>query len=119
MRIASGVLATLLMLFALVQYNDPDGALWAFIYGVAAFWPGVAAWRPAALGAPAAKAAMLATFALAVAGTIYFWPTSEGWWRVSVWWHSETAREGMGFMIIVAGLLLAIMTRSRRGASHG
>jgi hypothetical protein len=114
MRIASGVLAVLLLLFALVQYNDPDGPLWAAFYGVAAFWPGLAAWRPQALRHRFVRLAMMATVVAAVAGTIFYWPTEAEWWRISVWWHAETAREGMGFMIIVGSLLVATATGAGR-----
>ena len=37
MRILSGILAVFLVVFVVVQWNDPDGPIWMVIYGIAAF----------------------------------------------------------------------------------
>ncbi len=55
---------------------------------------------------------MLTTVA-AMAGTVYFWPRMPGFWRHEIWWEEETAREGMGMMIVVMFLLTAWVARSR------
>ena len=47
MRYVNGFFCVLLVLFAIVQYNDPDAILWILIYGVPAVWAGLAAFRPA------------------------------------------------------------------------
>jgi len=43
LNIACGLL---MILFVGVQYNDPDGLLWAAIYLVPAIWAGILAFRP-------------------------------------------------------------------------
>lgn len=120
MRIANGILFLLMLLFAGVQYNDPDGPRWMAIYGVPAAWAGVAAFRPALLARPAARALWFATVALAVVGTVYYWPPVADWWRESVWWNVEEAREGMGMMIVDLVLLVvgAAFLRQRRTNPH-
>ncbi len=65
----------------------------------------LAALRPRLLAAGVGRAAvMLASFA-ALAAVVFYWPTADEFWRISVWWETEAAREGMGVMI---GLLVLI-----------
>ncbi len=101
MRIVCGILAVLMLLFMAVQYNDPDGLFWAAIYGAGALWAGLACVKPELFMASLPRWLLLATLACACAGTAYFWPKTPGWWRQDVWWNVETAREGMGMMILV------------------
>ena len=116
MRIANGVLAGLLILFAFVQYNDPDGLFWAAVYGAGALWCGVACLKPAIFRGVWFRL-FAVSFVVALVGLIYFWPKAPGWWRQDVWWETETAREGMGMMILVIALLFAgyVALRTRRG----
>ncbi len=120
MRYLNGFFCVIMILFVAVQYNDPDYALWMVIYGVSAFWAGAAALRPAVLGRGFYAAGLVLTTAAAVAGTVYYWPTAPGWWRKDVWWIEETAREGMGMMIVTVTLLVVLFTvwraRSRPAA---
>ena len=53
MRILNGILAAFLIVFVVVQMNDPDGPLWMVIYGIGAVWCAIAAFRPAVYTAPA------------------------------------------------------------------
>lgn len=117
MRIVYGVLALVLLLFAGVQYNDPDYFLWIPVYLVPALWAGLAALRPLLLGRPTAVAGLSLCLAAALAGTALLWPTDAQWWRQDVWWQSETAREGMGMMIVATTLLALTATAllRRRG----
>lgn len=119
MRIVNGVLAVLLVLFAVAQYNDPDGPFWVAVYGAGALWCAVAALRPAAGRHGGVRAVFGATCIAALAGVVWFWPRTPEWWRQDVWWETETAREGMGMMIIVVCLALAglsLMRARRAGA---
>ena len=117
MRVLNMIFAALLILFAAVQYNDPDGPFWVVVYGLGAIWCVIAALRPG-LFAAAPFFGYLATMAGAVAGVIWFWPTTPRWWMQDVWWETETAREGMGMMILVIALIPAafVALRVRRAA---
>ena len=110
MRYVNAVLVLLLVLFAAVQYNDPDGPIWALIYLVPAAWAALAALQPQRLRRPPARIGLLACLAAAVAATLYVWPQQPGWWRKEVWWNSEPAREGMGMMIVTVALLIVAAT---------
>ena len=107
------VLLLLMLLFISVQFNDPDGLSWMAIYAVPAIWTAIAAFRRSVLGNKFAHWCLLTCIFLSVAGMIYYWPKSEGWWRQEVWWEVETAREGMGMMIITLVLLVVWFGRPR------
>ena len=91
------------------------------IYGISAFWAGAAALRPAVLARGFYAAGLVLLTAAAVAGTVYYWPTMPGWWRKDIWWAEETAREGMGMMIVTVTFLVVLFTawraRSRPAAT--
>lgn len=105
------ILFFLLMIpFIGVQYNDPDGPMWAVIYLVPTVWAGLAAFRlQHHLGQRT-----LYTLAVSVIGTLiltaFYWPTTPGFWKQDVWWETETAREGMGMMIASVVILVAAVT---------
>ena len=105
MRYVNGIFCILLVLFALVQYNDPDFVLWFIIYGIAGAWCGIAAFRPALYaGSTVVKGAFWACFALAVIGTVLYWPVV---W--ADWIHVEETREGVGMWIVMAGMIVAAL----------
>ena len=121
MRIFSGVLCLLLILFAGFQYNDPDFWRWGAIYGLAAVFAGVAALFPRVLSAGRGLVAYLVCFALSLAGVYYYWPDTPQWWSPAVWSDAavmsdgtEIAREGMGMMIVAFAMLVAGVTALRR-----
>lgn len=111
MRYVSGALGVLLLLFALAQYNDPDGPFWAVAYGVPAVWALATAAGPSLLRGRLATGLFAVCFAAAIAGVFYFWPQADEWWRQDVWWHDEAAREGMGLMIIAGAFLFLAVAR--------
>ena len=113
MRYLNGFLCVIMILFVAVQYNDPDYAFWMVIYGIPAVWAGVAALRPAVLARDFFTAGLVLIIAAAVTGAVYYWPTMPGWWRKDVWWIEETAREGMGMMIVTVTLLVVLFTAWR------
>jgi hypothetical protein len=107
-------------LFVLVQYNDPDPALWMTIYGIAAVWTGIAAFAPHLLANRLASALLLVTIVATVGALAYFWPQHAEWWRRDVFWTDEESREGIGLMIVAVGLLLVAGRRlSLRAQRHG
>lgn len=102
MRAVNGLFCVVLGLFAIVQYNDPDALLWFLIYAIPAAWAGVVAFRPRLLPTNgAAIAAFVACLAAAVAGAIHMWPSLP-----ANWIHVEEEREGIGLIIVTAGLIM-------------
>jgi len=118
MRIAYGILSILMLLFMAVQYNDPDGLLWMAIYAIPALWCGIAAlWRQC-FERSIVRLALWCSLAFSAAGVVYFWPLVPGFWRQSVWYDVESAREGMGMMIVLAVLVFVLRAATtERGKS--
>ena len=111
MRYVHGLSCLMMVLFAAVQYNDPDGPLWSLLYGIPAIWAGLAATRPRLLAHPFAATLLGLSLLAALVLTFLYWPPVDQWWRQAVWWESEPAREGMGLMIVTA-VLLAVLPAS-------
>jgi Transmembrane family 220, helix len=112
MRVPCGILAGLLLVFAAVQWNDPDPVFWAAAYGAGAAWCGFAAFSPRMLGRAPARALSLPALGCALWGVAAFWPDSERWWSVAVWWperSGEAAREGMGMMVLALAMTAAAL----------
>ncbi len=106
MRVLCFVLALLMMLFAAVQFNDPDGLKWMIIYGIPALLALVCCFRPEVYQSAVLRGLLLVSILVAVGGMIYYWPKSDKWWTQEIWWEVETAREGMGLMITVVVLVI-------------
>jgi len=102
-----------MVLFIGVQYNDPDGTIWMAIYAVPAVWSGIAAFRHSWLAISAVSIFLLLCIVAAISGMLYYWPTTPGWWKQEIWWEVETAREGMGMMIVAIVLSIVWLTRKR------
>lgn len=116
MKYLNLAICILMLLFIGVQYNDPDGPLWMAIYSVPAIWGALAFFKPGLLQTAVAIRLLRLSILLAVAGVIHFWPTDSHWWSAEVWYETETAREGMGIMIVTAFLIVTWMTTRRFGA---
>lgn len=116
LRVISVVLAALMLLFIAVQYNDPDGPMWMAIYLVPTAWALIAAIAPRLLAGGIWRLLLILTIMASVALTVYYWPKTPGWWQQEVWWEVETAREGMGMMIVTAVLLFAYFVGARARA---
>lgn len=111
MRVLNIILMLLMILFIVVQYNDPDGLLWMVLYAVPATWTAIATFKRSLLAKRIVNRLLLLCLIMASAGVFWFWPDTAGWWRQAVWWETETAREGMGMMIIL--LVLVVVWCSR------
>ena len=113
MRIINGVLAAFLVLFAVVQWNDPDGPLDDLLR----HWRCMVRRRGAPWFVRVGPVFGLfgLTCAAALVGLVYYWPTTPEWWMQDVWWETETAREGMGMMILVISLACAALVARRAG----
>lgn len=114
MRILCGILCVILILFAVAQYNDPDFAFWGAIYGIGALWTGFAALSPGTVRWGVGRVMLLICVAAAIYGVVHFYPDTPNWWQQDVWWETETAREGMGMMIVLVSLLAATAVGVRR-----
>lgn len=110
MRILNLLLGLVMIAFVGVQYNDPDGLLWAVYYLVPAAWALVAALRPQTLRVPAAAAAAWVSVAVWFGLMIFYWPALPRFWQPEVWSVEETAREGMGMMVAWFVVLVAALT---------
>ena len=103
-----------MVVFMGVQYNDPDGLLWIAIYAIPAMWAACAAFKPQWLQTSWVKGLLLVSLFSAIAGLIYFWPVSDRWWSIDVWYDTETAREGMGMMVVTMVLLFIGWSHSKK-----
>ncbi len=112
MRVFCGILSLLMLLFIGVQYNDSDGAIWMLYYAIPAIAAAVAALKPRWLLGSQASWLLPLSIAAAVVGMFYYWPKTPQWWAKDVWWETETAREGMGMMIVLFVLLMVLLART-------
>lgn len=115
MRILLGLLLLLMLLFGAFQYNDPDGIFWMGIYLVPAVWCGLGLFSPQAFKRKLVQVAFWASVAITVVGVIYFWPITPKFWTKDVWYNVETAREGMGLMIVLGVLLYVRLCVRKHG----
>lgn len=118
MRYVFAVLALLMLLFVVVQYNDPDRLMWMALYGIPAIWAGIAWLRPHLLAGRAPLTLLGASLVAGLVLVVVLWPPADQWWRTEVWWESEESREGMGLML-AAGVLLAVLSWSLSLRSKG
>ena len=110
MKYVNIVLCVLMVLFAGVQYNDPDAIFWIVVYLIPAAWAGLAAFRLDVLRTTLPLTLLGVCLIAEVIGSIYLWPTTPEFWRQDVWWETETAREGMGIMIATSVVAVAFVT---------
>jgi hypothetical protein len=112
MRYVNGFSCAMFVLFAVVQYNDPDAILWFLVYGITAVWAGLAAFRPAGFAhSRPLLAAFSVTLVAMAGGALYYWPQS-----IADWWDNEVVREGIGLILATVALLVVAYTlwRARR-----
>jgi hypothetical protein len=113
MRTVHVVLCGILLLFAALQYNDPDWLYWGPVYLLAAMWSLLAAIAPhhlrssllGRIGAPLSIVLFLLGFA--------FLANQLG----PGWIHNEEARESLGYLICAATTVLAVWDARRRGST--
>lgn len=114
LRLLNSVCCLTMLGFAAVQYNDPDVLLWLVYYLVPAFWALVAALRRRLLHSMQWLGALWASVGIWIGLVWYHWPTMPNFWQKAVWMQEETAREGMGLMIALGVLLVAVFTAYRK-----
>lgn len=111
-RIFFGIWCLLFILFAVVQYNDPDPLVWMSIYGGAAILSGMAAMGrfPMPL--------LITAAVICFIGFIYYYPDSVSEWIQQEWQQQdlsmktqnmEEARESFGFLTVAIVLAAAAL----------
>lgn len=97
-----------------VQYNDPDGLIWMFFYGIPALWCALVFFKLNIFSYVWVRLMLIGCIAASMAGVIHFWPLMPQFWTKQVWINEETAREGMGMMIVVIVLLSVRVFANKR-----
>lgn len=110
MRFINSILGIVMFGFMAVQYNDPDGLLWACYYIVPAILALLAAFRLDILRRATVMPWLWASVVVWLGLVILYWPTVPNFWRKEVFMAEETAREGMGMMIAWVAVLVAALT---------
>lgn len=118
MRILNIIFGLLMVVFAAVQLNDPDSLIWMVYYLIGAAWAFIAAFRGAWLRSPLGKSLLWISILVALGGVIYYFPQMDRFWERDVWWVEETAREGMGVMILLVVMLVALISSRSLAAKH-
>jgi hypothetical protein len=109
MRYLNMLMGVMMLAFAAVQYNDPDGVLWMVYYLVPAAWAFVAVFRPDLVRSTQGGRWLWASLAVWLGLVIFYWPPMPGFWKPEVFMvevEGEVAREGMGLMIAWFTLLV-------------
>lgn len=105
------ILPGLMMLgFVGVQYNDPDGLLWALYYCIPAAWAFTVAFRPELARSSMGQRLLWASVAVWLGLVVFYWPQMPNFWLPEVFYAEETAREGMGLMVAWVVVLAAALT---------
>jgi hypothetical protein len=120
LRIVNVILGLMMTGFAAVQYNDPDMPLWVLMYAVPAIWMYAVTYRlQGVLGSPDIMRLLWATAVFYVVAVIFLWPAMPNFWRKEVWIVEETAREGMGVMIALGVVLIAVLNTRLKASARG
>ena len=110
MRVFNIILGLLMIAFAAVQLNDPDSYIWILYYLVGAAWALIAALKSEFIRSPMGKVLLWLSIGVALGGVIYYFPQMDRFWERDVWWNEETAREGMGVMILLIVMVVALLS---------
>lgn len=113
MRYVFIALMCFMLMFMGVQYNDPDGLMWMAIYGTPACWCAIAVFWQRAFEYRFTKCVLGVNIAASFIGVMWFWPLTPQFWTKDVWYNVETAREGLGLMIVALVLLIVFFVAGR------
>ncbi|KEO71878.1 transmembrane 220 family protein [Anditalea andensis] len=109
-RVFFGAWSLLFIVFAYLQFNDPDPEVWVSIYGLAAVLSALAAYGKYLLPV------LLVAAVAALIGGIYLFPSSVSDWVIQEWRQAdltmktpdmEEARESFGLLIIFVIMSIA------------
>ncbi|EJF10226.1 MULTISPECIES: transmembrane 220 family protein [Pontibacter] len=109
-QILSILLGIVFIVFAALQYNDPDAAIWIAIYLLAAIFSFLVSLNRIS------QAVLLSAFAAYAVGAVFFWP--EKWEGLAIGGgdikNIEEAREFLGLALTSASMLtFALLNRSK------
>lgn len=124
MKLLNLLLAAMFLLFAFVQINDPDPALWILIYGLMAVACVLAAFRHYYPGAISVLLIIFLAYSFFYLPGVIEWLNSEEksllFDDIAKMQHPyiEESREFLGLFICIAVLVMHLLTwRSRRSAT--
>ncbi len=103
-----------MLLFIALQYNDPDGLMWAVVYAVPALVMLRVILRPDCFSTRSGKALRWAAVALMLVGTILFLPKDLEFLQYEVWWDNEQMREALGVMVALLVTLSSFLAKSKK-----
>ena len=116
-KIASGGLALLFFAFAAVQYNDPDGFSWIFLYGYVGVMATLAVFGRYNLALLIPIITIFALYFIYLTPSIIEWMGSDdslvGGTMSDDKMYIEQSREAFGLLIGLAALLFLFFTRPR------
>lgn len=112
------ILGLLMVAFAAVQMNDPDSLIWLVYYLIGAAWAFIAAFKSQWIRSPLGKTLLWLCVLAALGGVIYYFPQMDRFWERDVWWNEETAREGMGVMILLVVMAFALISSRILAPKH-
>ena len=90
------ILMLIMLVFAGLQFNDPDGLFWVLIYALTAIVLGLAAFVPHWFATLPGRI-LLFLFVVALACGVYvYWPSQLNSFATAQWWDNELVKEGFG-----------------------
>ncbi|MFZ2653233.1 MAG: transmembrane 220 family protein [Burkholderiaceae bacterium] len=119
MRVLNIALGLTMLGFAGVQYNDPDMPQWVLMYTIPALWMYVVTFRLQSVKLSIEVTGLLwASVVFYVVAVVFYWPAMPNFWLKEVWIVEETAREGMGLMIALVVVLVALLNTRLQAAER-
>lgn len=103
-----------LLAFAGLQYNDPDGIYWAIVYLVPAIALGLAAFVPHRFATLLGRILLFAAVVVLGFGVYVYWPSNLTSLSADSWWDDEPVKEGFGVAIAYLFTCLTIPLAFRR-----
>ena len=107
-------LGLVLLAFAGLQYNDPDGIYWAIVYLVPAIALGLAAFVPHRFATLLGRILLFAAVLVLAFGVYVYWPSNLTSLSTDAWWENEPVKEGFGVAIAYLFTCLTIPLAFRR-----
>ncbi len=114
MTIIYALLMLVMLVFAGLQYNDPDNFLWISVYVVPAIALALAAFAPHYFATIVGRILLFVTVIGLALGVYALWPSQLSSFAVAEWWENERVKEGFGMAIAYLFTCLTIPLAFRR-----